>query len=93
MNVTLTVSVKTTGGITGFWLAVDDDDVVIAGGKGTVAAPANAECILHYWLVGDEGGRIEIAVEQGAGNVRLETQETIPPDFTKAAGHYLFRTN
>jgi hypothetical protein len=92
MSVTLDLSVTATGGVAAYWLAVDNDDVVMQRDKGKVVAPSGAECVLTCWLTGDEGALIDIVVEQPGHGVRLKTQETIPAGLTKAAGQYRFFT-
>lgn len=77
-------------GTQSFWIAVDESDVVLAGGSGSMQLAANVAHFLTWGFTGNPGGTLSIVGKDGGSTVVEVKQSTIPPGRIRAAGVRLF---
>jgi hypothetical protein len=90
-KVTVAFEVKPGDGARAYWIAVEDKDVPLRDGKGSIAVEGNQEHFLVWWFIGDAGSTLSIKGTQSGATV-VEVTSTIPPGTTKGAGAKRFKT-
>jgi len=87
-----TVDFEVTGkdGVAAFWIAVDDKDVRLVNGNGSIDLDNGEEHLLIWWLIGDPGGKLSIVGKVGEKKVVEVKESKIPNDRTRAAGLKFF---
>lgn len=73
-------------GISGYWIAVDETDVPLVNGKGSINL-SSGQHILMWWMYGNEGAGISIIGKKENGQTVVEVKKSkIPANKKKAAG-------
>jgi hypothetical protein len=80
--------VKTKGTIKAYWLAVDNDDVRLTNGKGSV--DVDGEGLLVWWMSGTSGSSITIKGTVGTKVVIDDLTSKIPKGEKKGSGKRKF---
>lgn len=63
-NVELSIKIDLSDTIDGGWFVVDDQDVTLVRGKGSVTVEANAEHGFQFWFAGAPGGTLAYEIKQ-----------------------------
>ncbi len=88
---TVNFTVTPDGGVQGFWIAVNDDDVTLNNGKGSIALDDQEDHTLVWAFIGNPGGKISIEGDVGANAVVTVKNSAIPPGRHRSAGFKDFR--
>lgn len=75
----------------GYWLAVDEHDVVLTNGIGDINLDESAEHVLVWWMVGNPGDAISIEGTQAQKSVVSVKNSRIPNNTSKGAGYRRFK--
>jgi hypothetical protein len=73
-----------------YWLAVDENDLVVNQGEAKVDLEPGTPCVLIWWMVGNEGEAISIVGKAGDREVVNVKESKVPPGKTKGAGYRSF---
>ena len=74
-----------------YWIAVDEHDVTLVNGKGTVALEQGVEHVLVWWMIGNPGDALSITGADGTRQVVNIKESKIPPNTNKGAGYRRFK--
>ena len=74
---------------TGYWAAVDDQDLVIANDKASLDL-APGKHMLVWWAFGSPGNSIDIEVSQAGAVIASTGKRSIPKNQNHAAGWVRF---
>jgi hypothetical protein len=83
----ITFTVKASGSISGYWIAIGDKRLTTTGGNASINLTAGQKYLLVWHMVGNSGSSIAIT-GNGPGGVEVVNvkQSTIPNGETSAAG-------
>ena len=73
-----------------YWLAIDNDDLVITNGEATVELLEGVECVLVWWTVGNAGDTLAVVGKAGEREVVNVKESKIPTGASKGAGYRRF---
>ena len=83
----ITFTVKPSGTLGGYWLAIGNHDITLVNGKGSISLTVGQKYILIWHMVGSSGSGIAITGNDDAGTEVVNVkQSTIPGGENSAAG-------
>jgi hypothetical protein len=92
MNKKINIEVSTKGAIQNYWLAIGFNDVILENGKGNVTHDDSHAQILTWWMIGNSGDSLSIALTDQTSNEVLTIKESkIPPGEIQGAGTRRFQ--
>jgi len=89
-NVTLTVTATNGAGVQSSWIRIDDQDVVIANGSGTIDVDGDAlQQSYSYWFLGNSGSSFSFEIKQSGSSLK-KVSDTIATGYNRGvgAGHF-----
>jgi hypothetical protein len=72
-------SVQPTGVVKGYWIAVGEQDVLLAGGQGSIRLDDTMEQALLWWFIGNSGAALAVVGKVGSRTV-VEVKQSVIPD-------------
>lgn len=78
-------------GVTGYWIAVGDEDVPLTNGMGSIRLATGVRHLLVWWFTGNPGSKIAIKGTRGPTTVVEVKGSKIPPGESEGAGGKRFK--
>lgn len=73
-------------GTQAYWIAVDEDDVTLVNGRGSINVDDKIDHLLIWWFTGNAGGKLSIVGKVGQKTVVEVKESKIPKGKTRGAG-------
>ncbi len=74
-----------------YWLAIDNDDLIVNNGEVTVDLIVGTECVLLWWMIGNPGDTLSIVGKAGEREVVNVKESKVPVGASKGAGYRRFK--
>ena len=88
---TVKFSVTASAGISGYWIAVGNEDVELDSGKGSIDLPTSADHRLVWWMAGKHKEHISITGKSGSETIVKVSKSKVTDD-GEGAGNKRFST-
>lgn len=74
-----------------YWLAIDNDDLIVNNHEAVIDLTVGTECVLVWWTVGNPGDTLSVVGKAGEREVVNVKESKIPAGSSKGAGYRRFK--
>ena len=89
----ITFTVTPDNNINDYWIAVDNEDIKLINGEGSISLAADRNYNLIWWMTGTGNAVVEIIGRDTEDNEIVKVKSSIPVGEGKGSGFKYFKVN